>query len=265
MMNPSKAVRLVALLVLAMMSVGVANAATITLDPDGAQDVANLQQIVLALHNYHDAFGTFPARYIGPVGTPLLSWRVALLPFLGQGALYSQFDLSKSWDDPANLPLLTQMPEAFRGPLDPLASTDTRYAVGVDINTMFPGSPGVDMASIIDGTSNTILLGETNGSAIPWSKPEDITIGACPTLGGSGFSSFVSGAVPFAFADGSVRFLPNGIACDALRGLFLRNDGIADTSMALDYVIAEVPEPSTFPLFGLAALAFAFVRFRVRR
>jgi hypothetical protein len=62
-----------------------------------------------------------------------------------------------------------------------------------------------------------------------------------------------------------VKFLPNNIDCAALRGLFLRNDGIIDTSMALDYVIATAPEPSSLPLFGLAVSAIALGRFRNRR
>lgn len=120
------------------------------------------------------------------------------------------------------------------------------------------------LISIIDGTSNTILVGESSGSAIPWTKPEDIAIGPCPTLGGSGFSSFVNGAVPFAFADGGVKFLPDNIGCGALRSLFVRNDGLADTSMAMDYVVAAVPEPSALPLFGLVTLAIAVGRFTNR-
>jgi Protein of unknown function (DUF1559) len=264
-MKASNLFRFLAMLALATISAGAAAAATIALDANGAQDVSNLLQIALALHNYQDVFGRFPAEYIGPVGTPLLSWRVAILPYLGQGALYSQFDLSKPWDDPANLALLAQMPAVFREPTDAIGSTHAGYVVGVDTNTMFPGSPGVTLASTIDGTSNTILVGESSGSAIPWTKPEDVAIGSCPTLGGSGFSSSVAGAVPFAFVDGSVKFLPNSIGCDALRGLLLRNDGITDTSMALDYVIATVPEPSSLPLFGFFLSAVALCRFRNRR
>ena len=253
---------LLSMLALVLASTEAAPAATITLDANGAQDVSNLQQITLALHNYNDANGRFPAGYIGPVGTPRLSWRVAILPYLGQGALYSQFDLSQPWDDASNLALLTQMPAVFRVPLDPVGSTNTRYVAGVDTDTIFPGSPGVTLSSITDGTSNTILVGESSGSAIPWTQPEDIGIGSCPTLGGDGFSSFVNGAVPFAFADGSVKFLPDNLGCGVLRGLFLRNDGLADTSMAMDYVIAAVPEPSALPILGLITLAIAVGRFR---
>jgi len=266
MMTTSNVLRFLVMLALATISGGAAAAATIVLDANGAQDVSNLQQISLALHNYQDTFGRFPAQYIGPVGTPLLSWRVAILPYLGQGVLYSQFDLSKPWDNPANLGLLTQMPAVFRGPLDAIGSTEAAYTAGVDTNTIFPGSPGVTLVSITDGTSNTILVGESSGSAIPWTKPEDVAIGSCPTLGGSGFSSFIAGAVPFAFADGSIKFLPNSIDCEVLRRLFLRNDGsITDTSIALDYVIAPVPEPSTLPLCGVLLSAVALCRFRSRR
>jgi len=49
-----------------------------------AQCKNNLKQIGLALHNYHDAFGCFPpVASTDAQGNPLLSWRVALLPYLG--------------------------------------------------------------------------------------------------------------------------------------------------------------------------------------
>jgi hypothetical protein len=45
-----------------------------------------LKQIGLALHNYHTAYRTFPAAAITDKnGKPLLSWRVAILPFMGVG------------------------------------------------------------------------------------------------------------------------------------------------------------------------------------
>ena len=43
----------------------------------------NLKQIGLALHNYHEVHGTFPGAAISDrTRKPLLSWRVALLPYL---------------------------------------------------------------------------------------------------------------------------------------------------------------------------------------
>ncbi len=250
---------------IAIASLGVAAASTITIDANGEQDVNNLKQIALAIHNYLSVNGRFPPEYLGPTGTPLLSWRVALLPYLDDQALYNQFDFSKAWDDPANIGLLSQMPAVFRTPLEAAGDTDTSYVSGVDPNSIFPGSPGVTLLSITDGTSNTLLVGESVGSAIPWTAPEDITLGACPILGGSGFSSNTNGAVPFAFADGSVKFLPDNIDCATLRGLFIRNDGFTDTSKALDYVVGSVPEPASLSLSGLAVCVLAITRFRHRR
>jgi hypothetical protein len=231
-------------------------ASPIVLDANGAQDLNNLKMIDLALHNYESAFNHFPAEFSGANNAPLLSWRVALLPFLGQNALYQQFDLTKSWNDPANLPLLQQMPAVFRNPLDPVGSTNTNYVggsllAGSNPGTMFQGTDHFRSADVTDGTNNTLFVGETEGSAIPWSAPEDIPIGACPTLGGNGFSSFIPGAVPFGFVDGSVGLLPTNIDCQTLRDLFLRNDGSGVTPPTLDYVIATaVPEPASLLLLG---------------
>ena len=42
-----------------------------------------------------------------------LSWRVHLLPFLGEDELYGKFDLRQPWNSEANLPLASKMPEVF--------------------------------------------------------------------------------------------------------------------------------------------------------
>ncbi len=46
----------------------------------------NLKQIMLAIHNYHDAVGQLPADIVDKNGKPLLSWRVAILPYIEQDA-----------------------------------------------------------------------------------------------------------------------------------------------------------------------------------
>jgi hypothetical protein len=229
-----------------------ADAGTIVIDQNGAQDVSNLQSIALALHNYSDTNAHFPTESIGAG----LSWRVAILPFLGFSMLFNQFDLSKPWDDPANLPLLQQMPDVYRSPFDAASSTTTRYAGGSGPGTMFDGSNIITLASVTDGTNNTLFVGETENSAIPWTKPADIPIGPNPTLGGNGFSSFIPGAVPFAFVDGNVRFLPDNIDSGTLSCLFIRNDNTLCNASPLTYVVASVPEPPSILLL-LAALGFA--------
>src|SRR5262249_54507479 len=56
-----------------------------------AQSTNNLKQIGLAMHNFHSSNGRFPADIVDNEGKPLLSWRVAILPFVEQQALFNEF------------------------------------------------------------------------------------------------------------------------------------------------------------------------------
>jgi hypothetical protein len=221
----------------------------VQIDAAGYRNVQNLQQLALAMHNFEDAQGSLPGQYLQAAGAPGLSWRVMILPYLGYQSLYNSFDLSKPWNDPANLPLLGQMPDMYRSPADAAGASVTRYLLGTGPNLIFNGPTGVRSSAITDGTSNTLLIGEAAAGA-SWTKPEDISIGATPMLGSGGFlSSVTPDYTPFAFADGSVRFLKNDIPGQTLLDLFTRNDGnVIDPAAVHDYVV--VPEPA-----GLAACA----------
>ena len=75
---------------------------------------------MLAFHNYHQANSQFPPSVIfGADGEPKLSWRVALFPFLEQGALFQAFHLNEPWDSPHNKALIARMPEVFTTPSSP--------------------------------------------------------------------------------------------------------------------------------------------------
>ena len=85
-----------------------------------ARHVGNLKRIGLALHNYQAAVGQFPpAAMTGKDGKPLLSWRVAILPFLldydgrPHDELFKAFRLDEPWDGPHNKALLDRMPAVF--------------------------------------------------------------------------------------------------------------------------------------------------------
>src|SRR4051794_16882060 len=52
----------------------------------------NLKQLALAIHLYHDDLGCFPPPYIADSrGNPMHSWRVLLLPYMEQQALYNRY------------------------------------------------------------------------------------------------------------------------------------------------------------------------------
>ena len=111
----------------------------------------SLKQIGLALHLYHDDFGTFPPAYVADEnGKPMHSWRVLLLPYLDMKWLYDKYDFSVPWNSPQNLALISNAPEVFLcGSCwgEPLTNT-TAVAVTGD-ETFWPGdqSMGCDRRS----------------------------------------------------------------------------------------------------------------------
>jgi hypothetical protein len=245
--------------------------AVVILDARGGDVVNDLRQLSLAIHNYADTHGNeLPGNITDPAGTPLLSWRVALLPFLGEQSLFDEFDLTQPWNTEPNLELLNRMPAVLRGPFDGTDATYTHYARGSGPRTLMDGTD-VRFADITDGTSNTLLIGEFSGNTIPWTAPLDLSIEECPLLPSLGdpsfFSSQIANEVPFAFADGSVRFLDLDINCETLHGLFIRNDNRVLSFESHDYlVVSSVPDSGSNALqLGIAAVALLVSRSTISR
>jgi hypothetical protein len=72
-----------------------------------SQCVNKLKQIGLAMENYRMVNGCLPpAAITDQTGKPLLSWRVALLPYLDSVELHQKFHLDEPWDSPHNLSLV---------------------------------------------------------------------------------------------------------------------------------------------------------------
>ncbi len=190
-----------------------------------SQCVNNLKQIGLAMHNYHSTWDCFPpAAITDENGKPLLSWRVAILPYLEQSSLYQQFHQDEPWDSPHNLPLASMMPMVYRCPSNPLIGPDeTPYQVIVGPKTMFRADfKPVKITDITDGTSNTIMAAEARRS-VTWTAPDDTVHD--PTVPMSGLGSLHPGGFNTLFADGSVRFIKMSIASTVLDALFTRNGG----------------------------------------
>jgi hypothetical protein len=142
----------------------------------------NLRLISMAMNDCEARTAMLPAGAIyGADGkTRLLSWRVALLPFLGYDSLYRQFKLDEPWDSPHNIKLLDQMPDEYRSPKDKSDSTRTYYRVFHCIDNVdraeepvFKGNQRASLARIGRGTSNTILVVEAADS-VPWTKPDEL-------------------------------------------------------------------------------------------
>jgi hypothetical protein len=169
------------------------------------QDANNLRQIALAMHNYNAEYGRFPpAAICSKDGKPLLSWRVAILPYLGQQNLYQQFKLDEPWDSEHNKKLLSLMPKVYVLPEGAAAGAfTTHYRVFVGPEAGFPLRKGRRIAEITDGTANTWMVVEAR-EAVPWTKPDDLVFQPnkpLPLLG-----NYFNGGFNAAFMDASVRF-----------------------------------------------------------
>jgi prepilin-type processing-associated H-X9-DG protein len=185
----------------------------------------NLKQIALALHNYHDEHGSFPPAYATDAnGNPTVSWRVILLPYLGQQSLYDQIDITQPWDAPANAALLnTQVPLYICPSSADADRVNTNYMVVTGQETLFPGEQTLRFADVVDGLSNTIAVVEVVGQEVHWASPEDLDydslVMALNTQQIGQMGSRHPGGIQVAFADGSVRFLSNTIDSEVLRAL----------------------------------------------
>jgi hypothetical protein len=192
------------------------------------QSANNLRNLVIALHNYHDAYGRFPtAASRDKDGKPLLSWRVHVLPFLAQNELYKEFHLDEPWDSEHNKKLIARMPKVFDSTGDPklAAAGKTTYLGPVGKQMMFPlGKQGLRITDVTDGTSWTIFVVDADDAhAVTWSKPGDLDVDLADPA--KGLSARFSTVYLAAFVDGSVHFLPRTIDKARLRALFTRNGG----------------------------------------
>jgi len=124
--------------------------------------------------NFQDA--RRQAIYDKYTGKPLLSWRVAILPQLGEAALYKQIRLDEPWDSPHNRQFWDRMPMAYELPGLPASGGLTAIQVFTGPWTPFRGHTGPTVPNgFPDGMSRTILIIEA-AVAVNWMQPEDIDV-----------------------------------------------------------------------------------------
>lgn len=139
-----------------------------------AQSGNNLRQIGIALHTYHDIHQSFPPAYVtDEQGNKLYSWRVLILPYLDQMAIYNQFDKSKAWDSPENLALSNMMLPVF---VSPGEVSGCSYFGVAGKGTVFEEGRAIKLSDVTDGTANTIGVVEVKGLNHSWAEPFDIDI-----------------------------------------------------------------------------------------
>jgi hypothetical protein len=192
----------------------------------------NLNQIGLAMHNYHDTYGCFPPAFIPDEnGKPKHSWRVLILPFLEDKSLYAEYRFDEPWNSPHNMAFAARMPQVYRCPSDPTPATTgiTSYAMLVGPHAITDGPSARRVRDIKDGLSKTIMVAEAAGAGINWLEPRDLDVDKMtfqithpstqPENGVTDISSNHPIVANVLLCDGSVHSLSDTIAPKLLKAI----------------------------------------------
>jgi hypothetical protein len=186
----------------------------------------NLKQLALSVYNYESAHGHYPvAVTLGRKGKKLLSWRVEILPYVEQEALYKKFHLDEPWDSEHNLKVFQEnpMPKVFALPgSKSAAEKKTHYQVFVNNGAMFDTATVFKVTDIKDGTSNTFMIA-TAATPVEWTRPDDVEFD--PKGEVKKLLLFQNGSSLVAMGDGSVRTLSDMIAEKTLKAAVTRDGG----------------------------------------
>jgi hypothetical protein len=197
----------------------------------------NIRVIALGLRTYHEQHGHFPPPYVADAnGKPMHSWRVLILPYIEEQALYNAYNFNEPWDGPNNSKLASQMPRVFGCPsVGPASSGLTNYFYVVG-----PGRVPRDSTyqKLSDFKEPTILLVESSDATINWLEPRDLTVaqvlqgsnaGPGPSASShhshKGVITRDEGWFHVAMHDASIRRLPQDIDRETLRALLTIDGG----------------------------------------
>lgn len=183
----------------------------------------HLRNLAQALDKYRVKHGSYPPQAIyDREGRPVLSWRVALLPYLGEEALYNEFKLDEPWDSLHNKRLLKKLPNTLKSP------NSYRWGAGrwkattqvfTGKGTLFEGKKGLRKPEAAKGA---ILLAHlTDNEAVYWTKPADLAYAPdkpLPVLFGKYGPAF-----QVLLADGTYRTIDRTTEEKALRALIQRS------------------------------------------
>lgn len=209
--------------------------------PRRFQCANNMKQIGVALHNYHDVYGSLPPAYTADErGKPKHSWRVLILPFIDQQALYDKYNFDEPWNGRHNRQLIDSIPSVYRCPSSrDNGNGQTSYVAVVGANTAWPESSMRTLSQISDGTSNTVMVMECDDQEILWLEPVDLGFDEALSSVTSDdltkvhrhygedllrrYSYVVRGIL---FADGHVGYAQSGVRREVWSALLTINDGV---------------------------------------
>ena len=183
---------------------------------------ANLKKIGIGFHNFHDANLSLPIDLVTGDGKPLLSWRVVILPHVGEEELYKQFKLNQPWNSDHNKKLISRMPRVYAPIRVKVKEGETFYQVFTGKDAVFMPGKLRRIHTIADGTSNTGLVFEA-GEPVIWTRPADLPFDETkplPKLGG-----MFGGECNVVLCDGWVARIKKDADEVQLKKLIMPDDG----------------------------------------
>lgn len=236
----------------------------------------NLKQIGLAMHSYHDLNKRFPPGYVSGVDSsgndtgPGWGWAAHLLEFVEQQAVKQQITFNQDIAAPVHSTVRVQglavflcPSDAFNSPFTPdnasvsiapsnyvavFGSNEIETAPGAG-NGLFYRNSKHGFSAIIDGSSNTLMVGERSsnlfksswvGSLTGADEAQALCLGSAdhpPNDAAAHAEDFWSRhvqGVNFLFADGTVRNIGNQIAPSVYQALATRAGGEPGTGADYD-------------------------------
>ena len=182
-----------------------------------------MKPLGLAMHNYHTAHKSFPGKDRDAQGNIGLSWRVHVLPFLEEAALYNRFDIKSDWNSPQNKDLLSQRPDALKASYD-IGPVTSSFQVFEGEGTPFGAHPLPRLPDIKDGSSNTIMIIRGGReTAKPWTMPGGIPF--TPNAPKQNLGHAQGGVYMALMFDGSVRPIPANIDDKQFANMIQHTDG----------------------------------------
>lgn len=225
---------LVGSLLFALVRVGGDTMTQLTENRERSSSKRNLEKIADALNAYASDNGTYPPPMtVDGNNKPLHSWRVLILPYLGEEDLYNRFDLKKPWDDPQNLSIAFEVPLAYQHPNG--SSNGMYYQSGYFMitgqGTLFPKNGPLRPDQVTDNPSQTILV--TEGTPVVpssyWTEPVDLDNakiqGNISNSNGFEPGGLIEGGLMMATTDGRGHFVPNSVDPAVFRALVTPQGG----------------------------------------
>ncbi|MFO7903538.1 MAG: DUF1559 domain-containing protein [Pirellulaceae bacterium] len=185
-----------------------------------------MKGITLAMLIHERDHGALPPAYsVDEGGEPLHSWRVLLLPYLGQKELYEKIRLCEPWDSEYNRQFHEEAVQVYRCPSDPVAAPgQTSYSVVVGPDVAFEGGEGRKLKEF-GPTSNDLILLVERATPVGWMDPTQEIPQAVAESGfnneapASGIGSQHQACANFGFGNGAVQSLIDSIEPDVFQDL----------------------------------------------